>query len=257
MALGLINVSIFGQDDVMFLALHSGQVHFAVNFRISELPLYQGLLVPQAWTLGLELCFYTLAPLIVIKAWRVWIALAISVSVRMTLIFMGLAFQDPWSYRFFPSELMWFMLGALSMRLLLPRWETFLDQKPRLTSLLVFSVLVLLALYQVLPGQGDPGDLKSMMFIGLIVLFMPAMFVFQKQSPFDKQIGELSYPIYICHMLVISLASATLTRYSLNQGTIAAVTKLTSVIIAAYALNRFVAMPLEKVRVRFRRPILA
>src|ERR1035438_7021721 len=217
LAVGFVNFSIFGQDWIMFLALHAGKIHLTANFRVSDLPLYGGLLVPQAWTLGLELSFYALAPFIVTSLRRIWIALAIAATFKVALIFMGLASADPWSYRFFPAEMVWFMLGALSMRLLLPRWQRFLEANLRVTALSVFSLLGLLAIYPLLPGSGEPGSSKSTILIGLVLVLLPAMFVFQKQVRFDKQIGELSYPIYICHMLVFDLSTMVLARFSMRS----------------------------------------
>jgi peptidoglycan/LPS O-acetylase OafA/YrhL len=83
------------------------------------------------------------------------------------------------------------------------------------------------------------------------------MFVFQKQVRFDKQIGELSYPIYICHMLVFDLTTMALAKFSMDKGVAANVAKLVAVIVVAYCLNCFVAEPVERLRRQFRRPVLA
>lgn len=255
LALGFVNFSIFGQDWVMFLALHAGKIQLTANFRASDLPLYLGLLIPQAWTLGVELSFYVLAPFLVTSLRRIWMALAIAAATKAALIYLGLATTDPWSYRFFPAEMVWFMLGALSMRLLLPRFERYLEANLRITALSVFSVLGLLVIYPLLPGSGEPGSIRSTILIGLVLVLLPAMFVFQKQMPFDKAIGELSYPIYICHMLVFDLSTMVLARFSMDKGVAANVAKLVAVIAVAYGLNRFVAEPIEKLRKRFRRPL--
>ncbi|MGA9673173.1 MAG: acyltransferase [Terracidiphilus sp.] len=254
LVLGLVNLTVIGQDWVMFMALHSGKIQFASDFRASEIPLYSGLLITQAWTLGVELSFYILAPFIVTRIGRIWIALAISITVRFALAILGLGFKDPWTYRFFPSEMTWFMLGALSMRVLLPRWEKLLDNKPQWTASTVFSVLALLVVYPALPG---PEDVKSIALIVLTAMLLPVMFLFQNQSAIDKQIGELSYPIYISHILVAGLSEAALAMFSMRRFGVVVAVQLVSVIAVAYCLNRFVAEPLERLRKRFRRPVTA
>jgi peptidoglycan/LPS O-acetylase OafA/YrhL len=244
---------VFGQDWVMFLAIHCGKLHFSTDFRNSEVPLYLGLLVGQAWTLGVELSFYALAPFIVTRISRIWIALMISIAVRVVLLCVGLGLKDPWTYRFFPAEMMWFMLGALSMRLLLPICEEFLDKNPRWTVFAVVLVLALLVLYPALPCSGA---VKSTGLLCLIVVLLPAMFVFQNQSAFDKQIGELSYPMYICHMLVCDLSAAALAKFSVHQIAVVVSVQLGTVIAVAYGINRFIAEPVEKLRKHLRRPAL-
>lgn len=59
------NLILFGQDWIMFLAIKDGNLVFGENFQNSEIFLPGALLVPQAWTLGVELTFYLIAPFVV------------------------------------------------------------------------------------------------------------------------------------------------------------------------------------------------
>ena len=45
--------------------------------------------------------------------------------------------------------------------------------------------------------------LNTLALIALFILFLPYLFTFQSKNPWDRKVGELSYPIYICHFLVI------------------------------------------------------
>jgi len=146
--------------------------------------------------------------------------------------------------------MMWFMLGALSMQILLPRCQKLLDDRPRWAASCVVLVLALLVLYPVMPG---PGPAKSVVLIVLIAILLPAMFVFQNHSSFDRQIGELSYPIYICHLLVAELTASALARFSIHQGKLLIVVQVAVVIVTAYGLNLLIATPIEKLRVRIRK----
>ena len=99
------NVCLFFQDAVMFLGLNpaTGHLFFTANFRLTSPELYQFLLVPQAWTIGVELLFYLIAPFVVRKKARVVIGLiVISLLLRAALYRSGLN-HDPWTYRFFPT----------------------------------------------------------------------------------------------------------------------------------------------------------
>lgn len=53
------NIFILFQDATLFLKVHDGELHFLPH---SGSPLYLGLLIPQAWSIALELSFYIIAP---------------------------------------------------------------------------------------------------------------------------------------------------------------------------------------------------
>src|SRR3979411_3013735 len=50
------------QDVTMIFAVHDGVVHLSGNFWDSKILLANGLTVPPAWSLGIELSFYSIAP---------------------------------------------------------------------------------------------------------------------------------------------------------------------------------------------------
>ena len=61
------NLFLFLQDSVLFLGLNTsdGSLFFTQNFRESSPPLFNFLFLPQAWTIGVEISFYLIAPFIV------------------------------------------------------------------------------------------------------------------------------------------------------------------------------------------------
>ena len=114
------NVLVVGQDLLMFSAVRAGELVLLTDFRTSDYPLWQGLAVPQAWTIGVELTFYALAPFILHRRRWLYVLLFSSLLLRVLFIVWGFGAQDPWSYRFFPTELALFILGALSHQLWAP-----------------------------------------------------------------------------------------------------------------------------------------
>src|SRR5205823_6599909 len=99
-------IIMWGQDFYLFLTIKGGSLAFLSNFTTDPHPLYLLLLIPQGWTLGLEFSFYILAPFIVRRSFRtVALILAASLLLRLSLQFWFGYSGDPWSYRFFPSEL--------------------------------------------------------------------------------------------------------------------------------------------------------
>ena len=109
------NTFLFLQDWVMFAAVVDGRLVPTGNFMESSPLLYQGLLVPQAWTLGVELTFYLIAPFVLPRRRLVYVLFAASLALRVAFILRGFGRFDPWSYRFFPTELALFLAGALSL----------------------------------------------------------------------------------------------------------------------------------------------
>jgi peptidoglycan/LPS O-acetylase OafA/YrhL len=111
------NLFMFFQDIVMFLKINmaTGMLAFTKNFYETEQPLYHFLLVPQAWTMGVELMFYVIAPFLFRRNKKVIYTLVFfSIALRILLIYKFDLKNDPWNYRFFPTELVFFLLGNIS-----------------------------------------------------------------------------------------------------------------------------------------------
>ncbi|MGI4762585.1 MAG: acyltransferase family protein, partial [Janthinobacterium lividum] len=111
----LANIFIVGQDFMMFLGLdRNGGLHFtnhALQGSQGLPPLYQFLFVHQAWSLALEISFYLLAPFLVRRKPAVLLVLCTSsLLLRFYLYQLGL-YHGSWNYRFFPSELVFFLTG--------------------------------------------------------------------------------------------------------------------------------------------------
>src|SRR4051794_14807155 len=74
----LSQVFLFGQDWTLFMRLGTdGAFHFARNFHEYPDAPFQFLLVAPAWSLGVELAFYLIAPFLVRRRWWIicaWIA---------------------------------------------------------------------------------------------------------------------------------------------------------------------------------------
>ncbi|WP_338073334.1 acyltransferase [Herbaspirillum frisingense] len=193
------NITIFFQDVVMFLAVQNGHLVFTSNFSQSSPPLYSLLFLAQGWSLGSELTFYFLAPFLLVRSDRwLWILVGFSLLTKLILAVAGLNY-DPWTYRFFPSELAFFLLGSLSYRI----YSAHRIRVFTIRGAWCIYTLVLLAicLFQAVPITYP---IKRYVFY---VIFIPSLgFIFDlfKQSKLDTQMGMLSYPLYCSHPLVLS-----------------------------------------------------
>ena len=253
----LSNTFMFGQDWVMFAAVKHNTLVFATDFWNSDVILWRGLLIPPAWSIGLELTFYLMAPFVLPKRRIICCLLIASVACRACLIWIGIGTADPWSYRFFPAELAFFLLGALSHQVLLPFFKR-LMQRPD-SRLPEVGTAVLIAFALVFDRFADSA-FKDEVLLATFVTLLPLAFIFQHRYPLDKWIGNLSYPIYICHWLVIEavrymiIGKIWALEFHFAISTMSAFVS----ILFAVVLNKFIGEPFEKLRgkIKNRSPVI-
>ncbi len=241
------NIFIFGQDMVMFLGINAqnGHLFFTSNFANTSPPFWHFLFIPQAWTLGLELMFYLIAPFIVKKSLKV-IMLIILLSILLRLfIYNFLHFQnDPWSYRFFPTEICFFLSGNLSYRIFVKIRNYSIHRYIFLIDFLGLGLFTCFFYY--LPSlKFDilPFSIKEIIYFSGVIFSIPLLFKFLRKSKFDNQIGELSYPVYISHIFVGMILFSVHSNF-VKQGWVIAL----FTIIVSFLLNYFVSKPIERFR---------
>ena len=211
-SLAISNLLLFGQDWIMFTGVRDGNFQLVANFQESEVMVYKGLLVPQAWTLGVELSFYLIAPFVLIRRKLLISLLLCSLLLRAYLIYIGLGTSDPWTYRFFPTELALFLLGACSHQFLKPFYEKKALLTEKLSTLLTVAIFLYCTVYFLLPYK----LFNTFVLITVFILLLPYLFKFQSSNRWDSKVGDLSYPIYISHMLVIWVAGFILGKLGID-----------------------------------------
>jgi peptidoglycan/LPS O-acetylase OafA/YrhL len=239
----ITNLIFFGQDLVLFLGIHTGQgtLFFTPDFSQTTPPLHSFMLVPQAWTIAVELLFYLIAPFLVRKKVGLILLLIVaSIALRLLAYSHGLN-HDPWTYRFFPFELAFFLLGNLSYRIYRRLRQTnYLQRAGRRAYVPIGLVMLVTLVYQWISLP-----YKNVFYYALVFVLVPFIFLKTKSLRRDGAIGELSYPVYISHILVISLIVLVFPK-SPQLGLEAAV--LT--IFLSIVLNILVALPVERIRQR-------
>ena len=187
------NLTLFGGDLVMFLQVNENIIQFG-NFLNSTPPLYQLLLVPQSWSLALELTFYLLAPFLVrLKTFQIASICVAMVALRTFCYALGLS-SDPWTYRFFPFELPLFLFGIILFRLKSNNIQFQLKYSSQLAIVLIaFFASGILIHFISIPRIAT---------LLLTILVTSLLILNSYQPKIDKKIGEYSYPIYISHLLI-------------------------------------------------------
>lgn len=240
--LNAANLVLFGQDIVLFLGVRpDGVLHFTTDFAKSEPALFTFLPVPQAWTLSLELMFYLLAPFLArTRTHALLILMAASLALRLYVYFEAGLYHDPWTYRFFPTELAFFIAGMVSFRLY--EWVNAKQVSASVAAAATLIVVGATVGHQFLPG----GAIVHWAYYVLLFAFMPFLYIFSNSHrSTDGWIGELSYPIYVSHVFVLLALSPLLERIpaSLTTPIVCVATALLSLV-----LMRFVSTPIERYR---------
>ena len=242
----LPNLTIFGQDILFFLKTDAHyHVLFTTNFNDSSVVLIRFLSVPQGWSISLELMFYLIAPFLVKLSSKILaVLIGLGVTLKIILYARGLNF-DPWTYRFFPAELLFFLLGIMAYRFY--RSNLFLRLNEKLTgrgsNIYYGVVLAFLFLYSYIISN-------PFLFAASILFFtcsLPFIFSKFKRNSLDKKIGDISYELYICHELVVYTLLTMLTKISRYDN----VNKLLVVIAslgAAYTVSMLITRKVDKFR---------
>lgn len=242
----LLNMGMFFQDTLLFMGLDkiSGGFYFSSDFRQTSPQLQEFLLIPQAWTIGLELLFYFFAPFFArLKTLTIIVMVLLSILGRFFVYSVGFD-NDPWTYRFFPFELAFFLAGMLSYRMYRVIREKNISKKI-LVHIYIFFIIVtiIFSFIDVLLY------IKQWAYYGMTFLFLAPIFLLTKKSSFDRIIGDLSYPMYISHIFVITLISVLFQQYGPvmnNMGIIAVL----STMVFSYFLIKYIGYPIELIRER-------
>ena len=208
-----VNVTLIGQDWTLFAEVHGGSLFFTGTAPDTDVVgLVQMLVVLPAWTLGLELSFYLLAPFMVRRPVVLLSLFAMSVTGRLIAIAYGFGLEDPWTYRFFPFELALFIAGMLSQQFLLQPAIALVGKsgKARMPATIVAAFVIICSLYFAIPL---PEAIKTLGLMALLFISLPFLFIFQSKSTWDKWIGDHSYPLYIGHLLVLLTLAYLVKKY--------------------------------------------
>jgi peptidoglycan/LPS O-acetylase OafA/YrhL len=229
-------VVMFGQDAAMFLGLRDGGLIFAPDFHTDRHPVYELLAVGQAWTLGVELWFYLIAPFLVRRPLRVIVVFIFaSIAVRLSLQALFGFSGDPWSYRFFPSELALFLVGVVGYHVYKR------DDRASLQWLATVVVCVGAAL---LANRWNGATRVASVTMLMAMLFaIPFVARWSRTSKLDRLVGELSYPIYIGHGLLIYVAD-----HFMQASAVRSVVILTSILLSSAGLYFWIERPVDRWR---------
>lgn len=202
----LSQLFIVGQDVFHFIGIDAaGDLAFERNLAQAAHPLAGLLVIPPAWSLSLEITFYLFVPFLVRCSTRVLVGLVLaSCAIRLAGAYgLGLV-EDPWATRFFPFELAFFLVGMLAYRLVaLPGAA---PVSPGSAGYLAVCAIAVGSLAANHFGHVNAGLFSKAAAATLVLtVAVPWLFRLTRINRLDRHVGEYSYPLYLCHVLVFEL----------------------------------------------------
>jgi len=193
------NVAIVGQEILFLLGINADNLSFYWDPNgTASLKGYYFILIPQAWSLSMELYFYLLAPLILrLRIRWVFLLFTLSLCLRLLIIVSKGPEYDLFLRRCFPAELCLFLLGSLSYFVftIIRGYKN----KYQLGLISWATVLAVLVFYNEI---NEKFSLALLAFTAFLT--MPFIFNITKDSRFDRFLGNISYPAYIVHFLIVA-----------------------------------------------------
>ena len=240
------NLTLIGTDWLMFFDTSNGGIQFTSSVitgdRMRDL-----LWIAPAWSLGIEITFYAMAP--ILCKWRSRFLLATIIGLcTIRIVFNQSDFnfvESPFDARFFPFELPYFLVGILLYRY---RRDTKLETTIPLKYLYPALALFFLIFEPLRSGL----DLSRTASMAVLVIVATVVVLFGQSSEFDRKFGELSYPIYISHVFVAQLydfsSTGIVKKFSLLDNSHVSISvQVLLMVLTSYFLLQ-ITKPIEKIR---------
>lgn len=201
------------------------------------------LVVNTAWTLKIELMFYLIAPFIVRKSLRTVVLVACtSLGIRYFVWAIDRLNGYPLNTRFFLGQVCFFLFGVLTYHLYTKLRKKNYPLKMHLTVLSLFILLTFT--YNFLPViRIKWWNFSDWMYFICLIVTIPSAFLYLGKSRVDRFLGNLSYPIYITHLLVIGLFTTEL-DFPGKKDSFPFLVLLTTILLAMI-ITKYIEQPIE------------
>ncbi len=208
--------------------------------------------ITPSWTLGIELEFYCLAPMLVaLRTSRLlWIGVA-SLLCRFALAWSVPSLDALWQSHFLPTELIYFLGGVLSYRAFAAQRTS--GNLPAMAAGGRFVLPGLIGLFVAYPLL--PVGPRAVLLAVVLSLALPFVFALTAASKADRALGELSYPLYLVHWNLAYLWSSMAQKGWLpgfDDRRLATVAFVGIALLASVALVHLVEAPVNRLRERRR-----
>lgn len=240
------NLTLIGTDWLMFFDTSNGGIQLTSSVvtgdRMRDL-----LWIAPAWSLGIEITFYAMAP--ILCRWRSRFLIATIIGLcTIRILFNQSEFnfaESPFDARFFPFELPYFLVGILLYRCKR-------DAKLVITIPLKYLYSALFLFFLIFEPIRSGFDLSRTASMAVLVIVAAVVVLFGQSSEFDRKFGELSYPIYISHVFIAQVyeysSTGIVKKFSLlDNSHISMSVQVLLIVLVSYFLLQ-ITKPIEKIR---------
>src|SRR6185312_2997152 len=158
----------------------------------------QYLLIPAAWSLGLEEQFYWIFPFLILIPWLGRATTIVSFTTYLIAAF-GILNSELFAFRFLPGVIFIFLLGKN-----LAEYNLTKKRENLWTMISLYSATVILTLYMWFFSLNHLlEDYNNEVLAGIIIGFPMIVFLSRLQrQKWDEFLGHCSYGIFLCHILI-------------------------------------------------------
>jgi len=200
-------------------------------------------LIPPAWSLGAEVQFYIVFPLVLLAGLR--FPVLIASSVVYVAASMGSINSDWYGYRLLPGVLWMFLLGSWLFDI-----HQRTDRRSRGMAACLIVSMAVVALAFVLELHGTlklPYNRETL--IGLVAgILVVNTVAYRPRRPLDDMLGNLSYGVFLSHFLVMGAFFGGRVNGVANTVAFLAIT-----VAIAFTMYMLVESPMLRLRRRLRR----
>jgi peptidoglycan/LPS O-acetylase OafA/YrhL len=235
----VFNIINFFQSIILNITLF-----ITVNSFILIPKFYSNFYVATAWSLSVEFIFYLLAPFLVKGSTRKVLGILItSEIIRIYLTHITQIYPISATPFLFLPNLPFFLLGALSYRLY--KKINQLKLKTNIYLIITVSMILLTLTFNFFPPVLFY-TFKQYVFYTLIFLSVPFMFLFEKKVKLSKFLGDLSYPVYISHIITLDMLNFLMARFLSALWLV--IVDIALVLFISYLLKKYISDPIDTYR---------
>lgn len=216
--LAFLNLFIVGQDLTRSLGEPQSNLYY-----------HMFIYVRVAWTVGVEIAFYAMAPFVVRSVSKTSLILVLSF---LGQIVIAKGSKNPYDVQLFVYEAWLFMAGSLSYRAY--AWLRTQD------SLLVRRYALAAAALVIAMTVGFYAlHIPRLVYLFAVAACLPGTVLVGRLFPLDNVLGEFSYPVYLIHPL-LQLVTV--------PGPVAQPIAFLIVALLSWVAVRYVERPIERIR---------
>lgn len=240
----ITNIIILGQDLFFFLTFNgAGHLQYTNHVFTSNIVLYRFLLDLPLWTVSLEIMFYLISPLFVrLKIKSIVVIVSLFLIARLIAKLYGVTY-DPFIYRFFPLQIVFFLMGILTYHV-----YGYL-KNVHIANAISYICIIYISVFTTVYRNFPDSEVKDFIYLFSICCVLPVIFKFTGSNRIDRWIGELSYPMYISHTLLLLVVRGIMQHYHIAEVYFSLIVIITTICFS-FVLISLIGKRLENYRAK-------